>query len=477
MRMYDKFPSIYPVAAHTDNVGPGTTFVAIKGTSFDGAEFIPEAIKKGATTVVLGKREILPSQLEAYLIKSAISIVRVDNTRQALAILSAQKAGFPAKKLKVIGVTGTKGKTTTVFLLEHILRYVGYKVGLISSVYNSINGQQLKTAFATPQPDYLQQFLASCRDETVEYVIMEVSAQALSLFRVHGIEFDGIVFTNFSHEHLEFYETLDDYFRAKVSIFDQSKEGAPIFVNGDDPRAAELKLAAPTSVRFGFISTENELKAHYHEPSLMKGMITLHSNNASDAQIESPLMGKYNGYNLLAVIGMALKIGISYGRIQEALAVFTGIPGRLQMHILSNGAIGVIDYAHNPSSYEAVLSALRQKTDHLIVIFGAGGSRDKYKRPIMGRIAALFADQVILTADNPRFEDPVAISIDIERGIPSMHKDKVIHELDREKAIRLAYALSKPGSMIVLLGKGPNEYQEVQGIKIPFSESKIMQTL
>lgn len=455
-------PKKFPVTCHTDYVQPGSTFVAIAGMSVDGVAYIPQAIKNGASVIVLAEDAQVSVDTWRLMRDAGVEVQRVPDTRKALAVLSAQAAGYPARQLKIIGVTGTKGKTTTTFLLAHVLQGAGKKVGLVSTVHNRIMDTIFPPALTTPQPDYLQQFLRCCVDAQVEYVVMEVAAQALSLHRVHDILFDGVIFTNFSHEHLEFYPTIDAYFAAKCLIFDQVKNGAPVLINMDD--ALSVPLIQNQYKGFGFhgstvIKTE--------QPCTIM---------CDDVIIACPvLLGSFNCYNILGAARMALALGIRQQDVVSSLAYFSGVPGRLQQFSMPNGARCIIDYAHNPSSYEAVLSMLRAQTDDLIVVFGAGGQRDPHKRPIMGKIASTFADTVILTSDNPRTEDPLKIMEDIAAGIE--HKYKVIYEVDRQNAINLAYKKSRAGSIIAILGKGTDEYQIVGSQKKYFSERQIIQAL
>jgi len=469
------FPTHYPVACHTDNITAGSTFVAIRGQKEDGALFIASAIAKGATHIVLQEDTVLPPDVTMLMREHKVTHEYVCDTRLALAQLSAQMAGYPAQKLKIIGITGTKGKTTTSFLLEHILRSAGKKTALTGTVKNRIDGYDLSAPLTTPQPDYLHQFLKLCVDHGVEYVIMEVAAQALTLHRVHGIQFDGIIFTNFSHEHLEFYATMADYFAAKKLIFAQAKPDAPLLINADDQTCHVLSAAYAHAITFGLRPSAAIVGKSM---AAANGLVMqMHVHAQSFTISNAHLMGGFNLYNMLAAVGMAYKLGIALTAIQEAVSSFVGVPGRLERHVLKNGASCVIDYAHNPSSYEAVLSLLKSQTNHLIVIFGAGGGRDKLKRPIMGAIAAQYADYILLTSDNPRYEDPQAIVADILAGINPEQHDKVAIQLDRQQAIYQAYALSKPGTIIAILGKGPDEYQIVCGVKTPFSEARIIARL
>ncbi len=470
-----EIPKYYPVACHTDNITTGSTFVAIRGQKDDGAQFIAQAVAQGAAKIVVQIGTEISDELRTTIEQHNIVIEYVTDTRLALAQLSAHAAGYPARKLKIIGITGTKGKTTTSFLLEHMLKTAGKKTALTGTVKNSILGQALPAPLTTPQPDYLQQFLKLCVQHEVEYVVMEVAAQALTLHRVHGIEFDGIIFTNFSHEHLEFYATLRDYFNAKKMIFAQGKENAALLLNGDDEACQALLHLYPNATSYG-IQTNSAICAQSR--ACTNGLCIDATIEGQQYRLESShLMGGFNIYNILAAVGMAHALGIDMASIAQAVSSFTGVPGRLERYELKNGACCVIDYAHNPSSYEAVLSLLKSQTGHLIVIFGAGGGRDKLKRPVMGKIASELADLVILTSDNPRYEDPQGIILDILTGISPDNHAKVYIQLDRQQAIHKAYTLSKPGSIIAILGKGPDEYQIVQGIKTPFSEASIISSL
>ncbi len=474
-------PTVFPVTSHTDFVGVGSVFVAIDGYAENGIRYIKTALEKGARTIVVHNDAVLDHAILAMIEHYSVTIIRVENTREALADMSADYAGFPAKKLKIIGTTGTKGKTTTSFLLEHIMMSAGYKTALISSARNRIMGKEFSAPLTTPQPDYLQQFLKLCVDNGVEFVVMEIAAQALSLHRVKGIFLDGIIFTNFSHEHLEFYPTLHDYFQAKCLIFDMAKNNVPCFINADDDHGKGLLAKYSHAYSYGFIDKHVHYSGHYIADPIHEIQLQVYSSkdtNDTIVNIACPvLFGTYNGYNVLAATSMALELGISEQCVKNALMSFKGVPGRLQQYALPNGARSFIDYAHNPESFRAVLSTLRLLTHQLIVIFGAGGGRDKAKRPVMGGIAATIADVVILTSDNPRLENPVDIINDIRTGVPVSLDYKVQCVLDRKEAIKSAYSQSSDGSIIALLGKGPDEYQMIGATKHYFSEQQIIQQL
>lgn len=468
-----QFPTIYPVACHTDNVGPGTIFVAINGTKHNGIDYIKNALIRGASTIVIASEAVLPEEIVLAITNAQAKLVRVDNTRKALAELSAEKLDHPAKKLKIIGITGTKGKSTSTFLLAHTLKKMGYKTAMLSTVKNCIGEIDLPTQLTTQLPDYLQIFFNECVMQEVEYVVMEVAAQAFSLYRVWDIEFSAGLFTNFSQEHFEFYASMEEYFAAKAQIMQQLKPGAVISINSDDIWLN--RLMNPSAQTFG-LKTGNLVAA-----DIITNLDGITCNLIVDAKtypMRVPaLVGEFNVYNCLGVLSVCHSLGLSMAGAIKALETFTSVPGRLQRFILPNGALGLIDYAHNPSSYEAVLTTLKQLTNDLIVVFGAGGDRDGTKRPLMGKVASEIADKIILTTDNPRSEDPAAIIAAIKSGIHDSHMHKVHSELDREQAIKKAYALSSSSSVIVLLGKGPDEYQIIKDKKLHFSEAAILKAL
>ncbi len=467
-------PQFYPVTCHTDHVGIGSTFVAIQGFNQDGTQFILQALERGAKKIVIQQDTVLSETILIACATHNATIIHVDNTRKALAELSAQALNYPAKKIKIIGITGTKGKTTTSFLLHHILATAGYKTALIGTAKNSILDTDLPMQLTTPQPDYLHLFLDACVQRGVEWVVMETAAQAFSMNRLDGILFDATIFTNFSNEHGEFYKTMNDYFAAKKMIYQHLKPHAVCFVNQDDQALLPLQRLPETRT---FSCTQ---QATYYASECYntteKLACTVHTPSTHFSISTSAFLGMHNLYNMLAATCVADTIGISASIIQKAFSTFKGAPGRMERYSLHNNVTAIIDYAHNPLSYEALLSALQPLTKQLIVVFGAGGERDPLRRPHMGEIAQRYAQIVILTTDNPRSEDPVTIINDIQKGIPPGTQAHIITELDREKAIQKAYALAQPGALIALLGKGGENYQLIQGIKYPFSERTILQT-
>lgn len=469
-------PKKYPVACHTDNVQSGSTFVAIRGQNLDGMEFISRALELGAQQIVIDQGANLHPDLLEVCQKAHVEIVYVDNTRQALARLSAQSWGNPAHKLKIIGITGTKGKTTTAFLLHHILQHAGYKVAMLSTVYNVIDGQMFSACLTTPQPDYLHMFLAQCVKAGVTHVVMEVAAQALSCHRINGIEFDAAIMTNFSQEHGEFYATMDEYFKAKLQLFAQLNPRAHAIINADDQWCKKVYEA--DARKFVTVGCRSRADAFFAQKESNEQLIVDVSIKDQKQRLVCPtLLGRFNAYNSVMAIACAYKLGIPLKDSAQALLSFGSIPGRLEKYTLRNGATFFIDYAHNPDSYRNLFSLLSGMTEKLIVVFGAGGGRDKQKRPVMGAVAAEFAQHIVLTSDNPRYEDPQEIMQDIMQGIEQNAMHKVVCEADRQQAIKKAYQLSNRGAIVVVLGKGPDEYQIVKDSKMPFCEREIIQSL
>ena len=474
--MSTKLFKTFPVTAHTDFVGKASTFIAISGTENNGIDYISLALQKGAKTIVVQHDQELTSDIYRAIDDADAFLITVPNARAALAQFSAQAYGYPSIKLKIIGITGTKGKTTTAFTLEHILMSAGHKTALITTVHNKINDSIYKSPLTTPQPDYLHAFFAECVEQKVEYLVMEVSAQAVSMHRIDGISFDAVIFTNFSQEHAEFYETQSDYFGAKVELLDRVKPTGFCVLNVDDPEVQSLLMGRENAIAISCEYSGDDYYAWLIKTDLSSTSFEL-KYGSSELEFETNLVGRFNLYNVLSAIAVADRLKIDLFLVYNALANISLIPGRLERYELSNGAQCIIDYAHTPSSYQALLSMLRVQTDNLIVVFGCGGGRDHTKRPEMGRIASEIADQVILTSDNPRNEDPDQIIDDIVFGVTKENQPKIIRELDREKAIKKAHAQSKKGSIIAILGKGPDEYQIEAGQTIPFSEKQIVKEL
>jgi len=452
----------FKVACHTKNVCNGSTYVAIKGTQFNGVNYIPDALKNGAKSIVIEKNSFFDETIKKSIEEFKPKIIEVDDCRKVLSELSAKAYNYPSKKLNIIGVTGTKGKTTSVFLLYHLFKTAGFKTALISGVKNIINDVEYKSELTTPHPDYLHAFFNICIKEQVKFVIMEASAQAFSLKRLNDIQFSAGIFTNFDLEHSEFYNSMDEYFIAKCLMFEHLKLNTPFVINIDDPWVKKVSNKFPNFIKL----SKNDFTITKNDPSGLEFKI-------NDQLYSCPnLVGNFNAYNIAGVVLLALEMDIDIQTIQKSLLTFERVPGRMERYNLSNGAIAVIDYAHNPSSFSQILPTLKAITNNLIVVFGCGGSRDKTKRPIMGDIASSIADKIIITSDNPRFEKLEEIIEQIFSGVKEPNKLKVEIIQNRKLAIEHAYKISSVGSIIAILGKGPDEYEMIGNEKFYFSDKE-----
>jgi UDP-N-acetylmuramoyl-L-alanyl-D-glutamate--2,6-diaminopimelate ligase len=453
------FTNTYPVTCHSDHVGIGSTFVAIKGFKDDGVQYISTAIEKGTTKIVLQEGTALS---EKY---AGIDITFVPDTRKALAELSAQALGNPSEKLRFVGITGTCGKTTTTYLIESILKNYGYKTALLGSVKNKILDQEEDLALTTQNSDYIQMFLAECMKKEVQVVVMEVSSHGLALDRVHGIKFDVAGFTNLSREHMDFHPTMDHYFQTKMRLFENLKPGGLAVINADNEwslKAVDL-LSQQESHLVSFGQARGDARFELIQNSLDGLKIRFHDG---DILLESDkLLGEFNGYNISMACLACKHFGIPLNVIAQAIKKYAGVPGRMQCHFLKNGAKAFVDFAHKPEAMENVLKTLRTQSDSLIVVFGCGGNRDKTKRPVMGALAGQYADQIIVTDDNPRNEDRQTIANEIIAGIPQEKQGNTTCLLDRKVAITKAVEFSKPGSIIAILGKGHENYYLINGKK------------
>ncbi len=471
------FAGAWRVTCHTDHVGPGSTFVAIDGFSTDGARYIPQALERGATTVVVRSGVRLPPGIKEQLSRCGAELIHVSEPRAALAELAARAYDYPADQLSIIGITGTKGKTTTSFLLAHLLETGGVPTALIGTAGQRIGKRVLPKNLTTPQPDYLHLFFDQCDRNDITHVVLEVSAQALSLHRVDAVRFAGALFTNLAREHAEFYDSMEEYFDTKVRLFDQLGAGVPGVVNADDGWGRQLLTQRSNVCALSLRDAAARYFAHGMREDA-NGLAATFVLDGEQVEVHSPaLMGEFSLYNMLAAAALAHQQGMSPEVIREGMHTFAGVPGRLERIALANGAHCIVDYAHNPSSFDALLTMLRARTHQLIVVFGAAGGKDRGKRPLMGTIAARLADQVILTADNPSFENPDAIVDEICAGVAACHRTKFVRELDRECAIKLACTQVGPGGIVAILGKGNDEYQDIAGVRTHFSDREIASQL
>lgn len=438
----------------------GDMFFAIGGFNVDGHNFISKAIENGAKAVVVEK--------DVTLVEG-ITFIKVENGRRALAIAASNFYNNPSKKMKIIGITGTNGKTTSAFMLKGILEAKGYKVGLIGTIANYIGNKEIHTEKTTPESLELQKLFKDMVDSDIDYCVMEVSSHSLDLDRVYGIEFSQGIFTNLTQDHLDFHKTFENYFNAKSKLFKICKHSV---VNVDDSYGIKLLEKINSSVTTYSIEKESDLKGT--DINLEStGIIFNLKGNEKTYKVQLPIPGRYNVYNALGCIGAALDEGIDMGTIVEGLSKVT-VPGRCENLTLGmNLGFQVIrDYSHTPDSLKNILENLRELTKgKLICIFGCGGDRDRTKRPIMGEIGTELSDIAIITSDNPRSEDPYMILEDIKAGVEKSNY-KLIE--NRREAIKTALLLGEKDDIIVIAGKGHETYQILKNETIHFDEKEVV---
>lgn len=460
------------IEKNSKEIKEGFMFVAIKGFSTDGHQYVENAIENGAIAVMVEEG----CDIKSLNIPENVTILMVKNTREALAICSSNYYGNPSAQLKLIGVTGTKGKTTTTFMIKEILEKSGKKVGLIGTIATYINGKKIKESDrTTPESLELQQTFRQMVDEGVEVVVMEVSSQSLKLHRVDGCKFDIVLFTNFSEDHISEKEHPDmkDYFNSKLKLFEMCKTG---IVNADDLYAAKLPRLFPESniVTYGIDNFANVLaKDITITNSYVDFKVKITDRNE---RVKTGIPGRFSVYNSLAAICVAQKFGIDVETIKQALDEVR-VPGRSELVDNKLELTIMIDYAHSPESLQNILQATKSYTrGRVISVFGCGGDRDSGKRPIMGEISGKIADYTIVTSDNPRTEDPQKIVDQIEEGIKKT-KGKYEVVVDRTEAIEKAIKMANKRDIIILAGKGHEPYQEINGVKHPFDERIIVREI
>ncbi|MCX5713746.1 MAG: UDP-N-acetylmuramoyl-L-alanyl-D-glutamate--2,6-diaminopimelate ligase [Candidatus Omnitrophica bacterium] len=455
------------IACDSQKVGQDFVFVAIRGVNFDGHKFIDEAIKRGARFVVVQRPVSASGNRD-----KGVMFVEVEDTRKALADLAAFFYGEPSKKLKVIGVTGTNGKTTISYLLEAILKRAGFIPAVVGTVNYRFRDKIIVAKNTTPGPLELQALFSDMLKEKVDYAAMEVSSHALDQKRVEGINFCAAVFTNLTQDHLDYHGTLEGYFLAKLKLFQGLSGSSRAIVNIDDPYG--LRIKGLTLAKFVGYSIDNpaEVRAIDLECGITDTKFKVKAKRQT-LSLRSRLIGKHNVYNILAAVAFSLKEGIEAKVIKEAIEDFVFVPGRLERIDARAGFSVFVDYAHTPDALYNVLTALRQVSlgGRIIAVFGCGGDRDKGKRPKMGQIASELADYVFITSDNPRSEAPEAIISDIQKGIT---KDNYTTEADRRQAIERALQSAKSGDIVLVAGKGHEDYQIFKDKTIHFSDQEVV---
>jgi UDP-N-acetylmuramoyl-L-alanyl-D-glutamate--2,6-diaminopimelate ligase len=442
-------------------------FVAINGTQVDGHEFIHDAIDKGAKLIVC---EMLPTILEPD-----IHYFQVNNPASALASLASLFFGKPSQHIRLVGITGTNGKTTTATLLYNLFENLGYKAGLLSTVRNYIHKNEVPATHTTPDPVQINALLADMVEQGCEYCFMEVSSHAVEQKRVDALDFDGAVFTNITHDHLDYHKTFSKYIQAKKAFFDMLSPEAFALFNSDDKNAAVMAQNSRATKKTYSLRNVSDFRIRIEEKHF-EGMQLF----INDKEVWTQLIGEYNAYNLLAVYAVSVLLGVSEDEALKAITELKPVEGRLEAIRSNDGKTAVVDYAHTPDALENVLTTLsefKQEGRQLICVFGAGGDRDATKRPEMGRIAALYANKLVVTSDNPRSEDPETIMDDIQKGIPHDQQTDVLKISNRKEAIKVAWSLAKQGDLILIAGKGHETYQEINGVKHHFDDREVIYEL
>ena len=460
--------SISNLQTDSRKVTPGSCFIALKGVLSDGHEFITSAIAKGATAIVCEKRPIE--------LLDGICYVEVNDTALAAGIMSSNFYERPSEKMKVVGVTGTNGKTTIATLLWKLFSDLGYTCGLISTVQNKIGTQTLESTHTTPDSIALQCLMAEMQKENCTHVFMECSSHAIHQQRISGVHFAGAVFSNITHDHLDYHGSFDEYIRVKKSWFDGLASSSFAISNADDKRGHIMLQNSKAKRLFYSMRTLSDFKGKILDNSL-NGLHLL----VNDIEVHFRLIGNFNAYNLLAVFGVAVNLGEDKHKVLQVMSSLTGAEGRFDF-ITSKleQVVGIVDYAHTPDALLNVLATikdLRQENQKIITVVGCGGNRDSQKRPLMAEVACQHSDKIILTSDNPRDEDVQEILIAMEAGVNVVCKKKCITIADRKEAIKTAVNLTSKRDILLIAGKGHEKYQEIKGIKYPFDDKEVMKEM
>ena len=455
---------VYGISMNSKTVKRGYLFVAVKGTVTDGHKYIDNAVKQGAAAVVCNK---FPLNIEKN-----VTYVKVKDTSYALGNIASNFYDNPSEQLKLVGVTGTNGKTTVVTLLHKLFMALGYKTGLLSTVVNKINNRNVESTHTTPDAVSLNALLRQMVDAGCDYAFMEVSSHAIVQQRIAGLTFAGGVFTNLTHDHLDYHKTFKEYLKAKKSFFDNLPKHAFALTNADD-KNGNVMIQNCKARKYSYaLKKIADFKAKIIENSFEGLQLNINGHD-----IYSLLVGEFNAYNLLSVFATANLLGIPDYESLTQLSKLKGAEGRFDVIRSPQGVIAVIDYAHTPDALKNVLqtiNAVRPGNGQLITVVGAGGNRDKLKRPEMAEIASQLSNKLILTSDNPRFEKPEAILDDMIAGVDVVNRRKTLIIPDRKEAIKTACIMAKTGDVILVAGKGHEKYQEIEGVKHPFDDRKVV---
>ena len=451
---------ITAVVFDSRKVIPGCVFVAIRGTQSDGHEYILQAIEKGAIAVIC---ETLPER-----VTGEVDFLMVADATIALGIVAANFYDNPSTRLKLVGVTGTNGKTTIATLLYKLFREMGYKVGLLSTVENKVNDRVVQATHTTPDPVELNALLFDMVLEGCDYCFMEVSSHAIAQHRIAGLVFSGGIFSNITHDHLDYHKTFDNYLKAKKAFFDGLPPSAFALNNSDDKNGNVMLQNTKAHKKSYGLKSMADYKARILE-NQFEGLLL----QIDGEEVWFKMVGTFNAYNLLAVYDTAMLLEQDKANILTTLSKLTGARGRFEYIVSPNKIVGIVDYAHSPDAVQNILSTIhdiRKGNEKVITVLGCGGDRDKTKRPIMAKTACEWSDKVILTSDNPRSEDPNQIIKDMEAGVDQAFKRHTISIVDRREAIKTACMLAAPGDIVLIAGKGHEKYQETKGVRAHFDD-------
>jgi UDP-N-acetylmuramoyl-L-alanyl-D-glutamate--2,6-diaminopimelate ligase len=446
-------------------IKPGAVFVAVKGVAADGHQFIEKAIESGAIAIVV---EMMPPSK-----KEGVVYIEVENSAAAAAYMAHNFFGRPSERIKLVGVTGTNGKTTIATLLYKLFTRLGYKSGLLSTVENRIGNKTVPATHTTPDAVSLNQLLGQMVKEGCSHVFMETSSHAIHQHRVTGLQYAGGIFSNITHDHLDYHRTFDEYIRVKKAFFDSLPSAAFAISNADDKRGAVMLQNTNAGKYFYSLKTVADFKGKILDNSLGGLAMTV-----NEVEVHFRLIGEFNAYNLLAVYGAAVCLGEDKQEVLTALSVLTGAEGRFDYMVsVKDKVIAIVDYAHTPDALLNVLATikkLKKGFEQVITVVGCGGDRDKTKRPVMAEVACEHSDKVILTSDNPRSEDPAQIIKDMEAGLSAAAKRKYISIVDRKEAIKTAISLAKQEDIVLIAGKGHEKYQEIKGVRNHFDDKEVV---
>lgn len=448
-------------------IGLDDVFVAIRGTVSDGHDFIEKAISQGAIAIIC---EEFPEK-----IVNGVTYIKVKNTNEALAFLANNFYDNPSSKIKLVGITGTNGKTTVASLLYQLFKKAGYKVGLLSTVKILVDESEFKATHTTPDSLTINRYLDQMVNQGCEFCFMEVSSHGIHQKRTEGLQFEGGVFTNLSHDHLDYHSTFAEYRDVKKSFFDNLSKTAFALTNVDDKNGAVMLQNTKARKLTYALKSYADYKAQILESQLTGLLLKVNEN-----EVWVKLIGNFNAYNMLAIYGVAIELGIDKIEALRLLSELESVAGRFQFIISKSKITAIVDYAHTPDALENVLqtiSEIRTKNEQLITVVGCGGDRDKTKRPIMAEVASRMSDKAILTSDNPRTEIPEAIIEDMEKGVEPQNFKKTVSIVDRKQAIKTACVMANENDIILIAGKGHETYQEINGVKHDFDDLKIVTEL